>query len=94
MSSFSSSSLYSQQAQLDSLTSSAIWLTVVVGIGAAAVGVILARQLVRPVKSLRLAVQDLGSTGEAAPLTSKGISELGGLIESFNTTSAQLHDDV
>lgn len=87
----SSSSLYSQQAQLDSLTSSAIWLTVVVGIGAAAVGVILARQLVRPVKSLRLAVQDLGSTGEAAPLTSKGISELGGLIESFNTTSSQLH---
>ncbi|WP_052663800.1 sensor histidine kinase [Psychromicrobium lacuslunae] len=83
-----------QDAQINSLTLNAGLLTLTVGLAAAFIGVLLSRQLLRPVLSLQKAVEDLGASGEAAEIKPSGVSELSGVINSFNDTSSRLHQSM
>lgn len=83
--------LDTQDAQINRLTVNAGLLTLGVGLAAAFIGVLLSRQLLRPVLRLKKAVEDFGASGEAKALKPSGVSELSGVITSFNDTSSRLH---
>ncbi|WP_285725671.1 sensor histidine kinase [Psychromicrobium xiongbiense] len=83
--------LGAQEQQVNALTQTALWLTLLVGLSAALLGIGLSRQLIKPVHRLRAAVEEFGDTGEPITLKPTGMSELGGVIRSFNRTTDRLH---
>ncbi|GAA4659440.1 sensor histidine kinase [Arthrobacter cryoconiti] len=80
-----------QKGQIDQLTSTASLLSLLVGLVAALIGVLLSRGLLRPVTALRAAVENLGVTGKPTELRVRGVSELSEVIRAFNDTSTRLH---
>lgn len=88
---YASYPLYKQEQQINVLTTQTALLTLSVGIAAAFVGVLLSRQVLRPITALRRAVDRFGQSPNPVRLRASGVRELSGVIDSFNDTSGQLH---
>lgn len=88
---YAQNSLILQEQQINGLTTQTALLTVSVGILAAFIGVLLSRQILRPVTALRRAVERFGQSPNPIRLKASGVRELGGVIDTFNNTSGQLH---
>lgn len=91
---YASYPLNKQEQQINGLTTQTALLTLSVGVAAAFVGVLLSRQVLRPITALRRAVDRFGRSPTPVRLRASGVRELGGLIDSFNHTSGQLHRTV
>ncbi|WP_394940388.1 sensor histidine kinase [Psychromicrobium sp. YIM B11713] len=79
-----------QDQQIAQLTATAGLLTLLIGVGAALIGLWLSRQLLKPVTALQKAAEGFGTSHSPTMLRSSGVSELNGVINSFNQTSRRL----
>lgn len=80
-----------QEGQINKLTRTTALLTSAVGLAAALIGVLLSRQLLRPVTTLRKAVENFGGGEDPIKLRPSGVSELSEVIITFNETSSRLY---
>lgn len=88
---YASYPLGKQDQQITVLTTQTALLTLSVGVAAAFVGVLLSRQVLRPITALRRAVDRFGQSPNPVRLRASGVRELSGVIDSFNDTSGRLH---